>query len=96
MEKIYNPLIFIQYEQKNYNQEKSVKCGKTTDSIETLTKLCNEEAAKLAATIKNSTQSIEEVAFWTEDIPELICIGKFSKDANGSVVYQLDFSSSTL
>ncbi len=81
---------------ENYNQGKSVKCGKSTDSIETLTKLCNEEAAKLAATMEVPAQSVEEVAFWIEDIPELICVGKFSRDASGSVVYQLDFSSSTL
>ena len=80
----------------NYNPGKSVKCGKTTDSIETLTKLCNEEAAKLAATLEVPAQSVEEVAFWTEDNPELICIGKFSKDASGALVYRLDFSSSTL
>lgn len=81
---------------ENDNGRKSVKCGKTTDSIKTLTKLCNDEAAKLALSIKVPNQSVVEVSFWTEDFPELICVGKYSKDANDSVTYELDFSKSTL
>lgn len=37
-----------------------------------------------------------EVSFWTEDVPELICVGTFSKKRDGSVSYRLDFSESTL
>ena len=76
----------------NTDCKKSVKCGKCTDSIETLKKLCNEEAAKLASTIEIPVRSVVEVLFWTADIPELICIGRFSKDISGSTMYQLDFS----
>lgn len=81
---------------ENYNCDKSVRCGKTTDDVKTLTKLCNDEAAKLALSIEIPDQIGVEVSFWTKDRPELICIGKYSKDVNGSIIYELDFSESTL
>jgi len=37
-----------------------------------------------------------EVPFWTADFPELIGVGKFQRGQNGKIVYDLDFSESTL
>ena len=67
----------------NSNQELSIKCGKTTNSFEELKLLCKKEADKLLKTIDVSSQSTISVAFWTVDIPELICIGNFSFDSQG-------------
>ena len=80
----------------NSNQELSIKCGKTTNSFEELKLLCKKEADKLLKTIDVSSQSTISVAFWTVDIPELICIGNFSKEKDGGVRYDLDFSQTTL
>ena len=74
----------------------SIKCGKHTDSFEKLAILCKEEANKLSETIEISDLEVVSVPFWTAVIPELICIGRFSRDASGSIVYELDFSESTL
>lgn len=80
----------------NLNRSLSVKCGKTTDSFENLRTLCEKEAGKLLKTIDFSFQSTISVAFWTVDIPELICIGTFFKEESGRISYDLDFSQTTL
>lgn len=80
----------------NSNQKLSIKCGKTTDGFEELKMLCEKEADKMLETIDVSYQSIVCVAFWTADIPELICIGNFSKEKDGGIRYNLDFSQTTL
>lgn len=72
--------------------EQQVKVGKVSDSMEQLTKLCNEKAAQMAATMAEES----EVTFWTADIPELICVAKFCKKDDGSIRYELDFEQSTL
>lgn len=74
--------------------EKQVSVGKVSDSMEKLTNHCKEKAALLAKSMSNNTEEI--VTFWTGDIPELICVGKFSKSTDGKIVYNLDFSQSTL
>lgn len=74
----------------------SIKCGKTTTSFEELKIECKEEAEKLSKTIEISENEIISVPFWTSDFPELICVGKFNRNENGSIVYKLDFSQSTL
>ena len=73
-----------------------IKIGKTSDSFEKLEMLCRCESEKLV--IKFSNQGIEniEVIFWTNDFPELICVAKFSKNKNKELIYELDFSQSTL
>lgn len=81
---------------ENLNQQLSVACGKTTDTFETLKTLCEEKAKDLSRSIDFSLQSTVEVPFWTENFPELICVGKFTKDENGKISYKLDFSQSTL
>jgi len=81
---------------ENPHTEISIECGKTTDSFEKLEMLCKEEAKKLSETIEISNSEGISVTFWTSDIPELICVGNFSRNENGSIVYELDFSQSTL
>lgn len=73
-----------------------IRCGRVTDSMETLESLCREEAEKLLATLDVPEGRQVEVPFWTKDFPELIAVGKFSCDKYGKVIYELDFSESTL
>lgn len=80
----------------NLEKEMAVHCGKVTDSMETLESLCREEAEKLLATLDVPEGRQVEVPFWTKDFPELIAVGKFSCDNSGKVIYELDFSQSTL
>lgn len=81
---------------ENYQNEISIKCGKVTDGFEKLQENCKEEAERLLTTINVPGNTIVTVAFWTSGFPELIGVGKFTKDTNGKVVYNLDFSESTL
>ena len=74
--------------------EKQVSVGKLSDSMEKLEQLCEEKAEQMAKTM--NIVNDEDVSFWTSDIPELICICKFSKGDDGKVAYNLDFSQSTL
>ena len=74
--------------------EDQVTVGKVSDSMEKLTKLCNEKATKIAKTMR--IENDIEISFWTADIPELICVAKFSKAAGNNVTFSLDFSQSTL
>jgi len=76
--------------------EISVHCGKTRDSLEKLEMLCKEEAEKRLTTIDVPDGATIEVPFWTADFPELIGVGKFQRGQNGKIVYDLDFSESTL
>lgn len=75
----------------------SIKLGKRTDSFEMLEKLCKEEAEKLLATIEVPDYAKVSVPFWTAYLPaELIGVAYFSKDKNGEIAYELDFSETTL
>lgn len=80
------------------NEELAITCGKETDSFEKLEELCNAEAKKLLPIINVPDDAVVCVPCWTAGIgfAELIGIEKFSKDANGQIVYKLDFSESTL
>lgn len=87
--------------QKNVEKESnhtsvSITCGKTTDSFEKLQKLCNQEAEKLSKSISILNQEIISVPFWTSDFPELIGVGKFSRNESGSIVYTFNFDETTL
>ena len=77
-------------------QRINIKCGTTEDSFDALKQQCEKEAKKLLETIYLSTQPTAIATFWTADFPELIGVGKFYKDENGAVRYDLDFSESTL
>ena len=82
----------------NPQNEITVRCGKTTDSMEKLERICMEEAEKLSKTIELPEGNAISVPFWASEpgFPELICVGKFSRNETGKVVYELDFSESTL
>jgi len=43
-----------------------------------------------------SEQMAVSVPFWTSDFPELISVGEFRRNSDGTVVYELDFSESSL
>ena len=76
--------------------EKQVSVGKVADSMEKLMQLCNEKAEQMTKTMAMNNGESQEVSFWTDDIPELICVGKFVKGNDGKTTYNLDFSQSTL
>lgn len=83
----------------NPQNEIVVRCGKTTDSMEKLTNLCEQEAEKLVKTLDLAEGDAISVIFSTipgPGFPELICVGVFSRDESGKIVYELDFSESTL
>lgn len=82
----------------NPQNEIVVRCGKTTDSMEKLEKICKEEAEKLSKTIELAEGDAISVPFWAPEpgFAELICVGKFKRDKSGQIVYELDFSESTL
>lgn len=82
---------------EHHNIETSVHCGKRTDGLEKLTALCRIEAEKLLTSLAIPNSGVVAVPFWTSDLfAELICVGYFKRDALGMVVYDLDFSESTL
>lgn len=77
----------------------AIQSGKTTDSMEKLTNLCEQEAEKLVKTLDIAEGDAISVIFSTipgPGFPELICVGVFSRDESGKIVYELDFSESTL
>ena len=78
------------------NQSLSVKCGNVSDNFEYLKSICYKKSEELKEEIQISTLSCVEISFWTEDISELICIGKFCKNKEDKIIYELDFSQSTL
>lgn len=83
----------------NYASRLSVSCGKNTDSMEKLANLCEQEAEKLVKTLDIAEGDAISVIFSTisgPGFPELICVGVFSRDDSGKIVYELDFSESTL
>jgi len=73
-----------------------IHCRKARDSFEKLEILCKEEAEKLLNTIDVPNGATIKVSFWTADFPELIGVGKFQRDQDGKIMYDLDFSESTL
>lgn len=82
----------------NYQNEIVVRCGKNTDSMERLEEICKEEAEKLSKTLELAKGDAISVPFWTPGpgFPELIGVGVFNRNESGSIVYELDFSESTL
>ena len=83
---------------RTIQNEIDIHCGKNTDSMEHLAMLCEKEAEKLVKTLDLAEEGAMSVPFWTEGtgFPELICVGKFKRDETGKIVYELDFSESTL
>lgn len=81
---------------KSSKKGMSIGIGSVKDSIESLESMCNDKSIELLKSIELNIGENFEVAFWTTDIPELICVSKFSKNASGLLTYSLDFSISTL
>lgn len=71
-----------------------IRIGKTSDCISQLESLCIVKAEEMSKTIDFSGELV--VFFWTEDFPELIGMCKFSKESDGTIVFDIDFSQSTL
>ena len=66
-------------------------------NISKMLEAIKEEAEKLRATIEVPDHGKVSVPFWTAyQFSELIGVAYFSKDKNGEVVYELDFSETTL
>ena len=74
--------------------ENSIKIGKTSDSLSKLERLCMKKAKEMSKSIDFSGEMV--VSFWTKDFPELIGLCKFTKEPDGTIVYDIDFSQSTL
>lgn len=77
-------------------KELSVKCGKTSDSFDNLMSICKKKSEELKCQLNVSTLSTVTVTFWTKDFPELIGVGYFKKNETEEIVYELDFSETTL
>lgn len=73
-----------------------INVGSIYDSYDLLKSLCDDKSNELVNSIELNVGEKLEVVFWTDDIPELICVSKFTKDTFGMISYQLDFSQSTL
>ena len=74
----------------------AINCGFSTDGLKILKQLCEVEAEKYLEKIDFSKNDTVLIPFWTTDIPELICVGKFYKNEEGVATYTLDFSQTTL
>jgi len=74
-----------------------IQCGKITDGLLNLQKLCADKAIELSKTIEIADQDKEvSVPFWTIDIPELIGVAYFRKSKAGNFLTKIDFSENTL
>ncbi len=83
---------------KKNKQEKdrTVTCGSANDDFTRLQALCRTEADTLATALAREAADEWEIPFWTNDVPELICVGTFRRQADGTVGYTLDFGVTTL
>lgn len=83
---------------ESIERELSIHCGHNNDSMETLRSLCKVEVEKLIPSIDVANGKIIRVPCWTvgNGAPELICFCNFSRNTDGKVSYNLDFSESTL
>lgn len=80
----------------NVMNQLSIHLGKHGDSFEDLQLLSEKEAKSLCSTLNLSVGEKKEVSFWTGGIPELIAVASFEKKLNGEVIYEIDYSQSTL
>lgn len=80
----------------NVMNQSSIHLGKHSDSFEYLQSLSEKEAKSLCSTLNLSIGEKKEIAFWTDGIPELIAVASFEKKSNGEVIYEIDYSQSTL
>lgn len=80
----------------NVMNQLSIHLGKHSDSFEYLQSLSEKEAKSLCSTLNLSIGEKKEISFWTSGIPELIAVASFEKKQNGEVIYEIDYSQSTL
>lgn len=73
-----------------------ISFGKTTYSFEKLKLSIHKETGKIATTINIKEREKIGFSFWTSDFPELICEAVFTKIDQGIVIYELDFTRTTL
>lgn len=81
---------------KPSKKEMSVHIGSVYDSCEVLQARCNVKANELSKSVELNDDEEMEVAFWTKDIPELICVAKIYNNESGLRTYVIDYSYSTL
>lgn len=74
----------------------SIRVGSIGDSIEALYAMCNDKSVELIKSVELDNREDMQVVFWTEDIPELICVSRIIKSEAGFMAYSLDDSLSTL
>lgn len=77
-----------------YNE--GLNFGSVYDSLDKLKNICENNAMIICNSIEIKENDTIEIPFWTSDIPELICIGKFYKNKDGEIKYELDYTESTL
>lgn len=77
-------------------QELTIHCGKTTNSFEELKFICEQHSNELKHQLNVPAHEKIIVTFWTEDFPELICVGTFERNGLEEIIFTLDFSESTL
>ena len=77
------------------NKDIDINVGRKSDSFESLKDMCIKKSEELKCQIEIPIGSSVKVTFWTNDIPELICVGCLSNN-NGEVNCELNFEQSTL
>lgn len=70
--------------------------GGCFDDYAELQEMAKQRASELVSTLGLNPNEFCEISFWTNGVPELICITRFECDANGDVSYVCDDSQSTL
>ena len=83
-------------EEEKRNGAPAVHCGSVNDDYGQLQARCHSEAEKLAPRLAAEAGNEWNVPFWTEDVPELICVGSVRRTDGGTVMFELDFSQGTL
>ena len=82
---------YVHHTMKEEPRSLSFSLGSVNDK-----QLCNDKSVELLKTIEVNEDNKIDVAFWTEDIPELIAVSHFIKNENGYIQFSLDLSESTL
>lgn len=80
---------------KNFDTSLKTVCGKTNTDNSVLKEQIVQKATELCKIIKLAPEERKSVTFWTEDIPELVCVAEY-KNNNGLISFNLDYSQSTL
>lgn len=87
---------YVHHNKKERPHSLSISLGSVKDSLDYLKQLCNDKSVELLKTIELNEDNKIDVAFWTEDIPELIGVSHFVKDEKGRISFRIDFEGGTL